>query len=221
MKRLPYIIMLLTITAATLTACHDEETYAEMKKKETRAIERFLEDNDVVGPIKVIKEADFLANDTLTDTLQNEFVLFEETGIYMQIISRGAGKSMVEMAKEQSADSTISKTILCRFVEYDIEDGEITNSNIYSSSTVDKMLCKYTHRSRTYTASFTYGYMLTHYGKSYVPRGWLKPLDYIRLTRNSGQIAKVRLIVPHQSGTENANNYVLPMYYEISYQLGI
>lgn len=220
MRKLLYpIIALLCIMAAT--ACHDEETYAEMKKKERQAIDRFLKDNDVVGPIEVISEEQFAAQDSLTDTVRNQFVLFDDDGIYMQIVNRGTGKTMAEMAKEQSTDSTISKTILCRFMEYDIKDGEITNTNLYSSSTVDKMLCKYSHRSRSYTASFTYGYMLSHYNKSYVPKGWLKPLEYVRLTRNSGRIAKVRLIVPHTSGTENASNYVLPMYYEISYQLGI
>lgn len=220
MRKLLYpIIALLCIMAAT--ACHDEETYAEMKKKERQAIDRFLKDNDVVGPIEVISEEQFAAQDSLTDTVRNQFVLFDDDGIYMQIVNRGTGKTMAEMAKEQSTDSTISKTLLCRFMEYDIKDGEITNTNLYSSSTVDKMLCKYSHRSRSYTASFTYGYMLSHYNKSYVPKGWLKPLEYVRLTRNSGRIAKVRLIVPHTSGTENASNYVLPMYYEISYQLGI
>ena len=220
MRKLLYpIIALLCIMAAT--ACHDEETYAEMKKKERLAIDKFLKDNDYVGPITVISEEQFEAQDSLTDTLKNEFVLFEEDGVYMQIINRGHGKTMIEMAKTQSSDSTISKTILCRFLEYDIEDGEMTNSNIYSSSTVDKILCKYSHRGRSYTASFTYGYMLNKYNSSFVPKAWLKPLDYIRLTRNSGQIAKVRLIVPHTSGTQNSSNYVLPMYYEISYQLGI
>ncbi|MBQ8676177.1 MAG: DUF4827 domain-containing protein [Bacteroidaceae bacterium] len=220
MRKLLYpIIALLCIMAAT--ACHDEETYAEMKKKERQAIDRFLKDNDVVGPIEVISEEQFAAQDSLTDTVRNQFVLFDDDGIYMQIVNRGTGKTMAEMAKEQSTDSTISKTILCRFMEYDIKDGEITNTNLYSSSTVDKMLCKYSHRSRSYTASFTYGYMLSHYNKSYVPKGWLKPLEYVRLTRNSGRIAKVKLIVPHTSGTENASNYVLTMYYEISYQLGI
>ena len=220
MRKLIYVIISLCCVMI-VAGCHDDETYAEMKKKEKRAIEKFLKDNDIVGPITVISEEQFAAQDSTTDTLRNEFVLFEEDGIYMQIISRGEGKTMVELAKEQSSDSTISKTILCRFLEYDIEDASIINTNLYSSSTVDKMLCKYVHRSRTYTASFTYGYMLNTYNSSYVPTGWLKPLNYIRLTRNSGRIAKVRIIVPHTSGTQNASNYVLPMYYELSYQLGI
>lgn len=201
-------------------SCRDEETYADMKKKEKKYINRFIADNDYVGPINVISEAQFYAQDSLTDTLKNEFVLFNEDGIYMQIVRKGEGQNMVEMAKEQSSDSTISKTILCRFFEYDIEDDAVTYSNIYAYTVVDKMLCKYTHRSKSYTASFTEGYMKSSYG-AVVPTGWLKPLEFIRLTRNAGRIAKVRLIVPHSSGTSNASGYVLPMYYEITYQLGI
>ncbi len=220
MKKIIYIIT--AIAAICLSfSCHDDESFAEMKKKEKRAIEKFLQDNEFGGPIKVISEEQFAAQDSTTDTLQNEYVLFEEDGIYMQVINRGTGKTFVEMAKEQSADSTISKTILCRFLEYDIKAGSITNTNLYSSSIVDKMLCKYTHRSLQYTASFTQGNMMSTYNSSYVPQGWLKPLPYIKLTRNSGKIAKVRLILPYSAGTQNAVNYVLPMFYEISYQLGI
>lgn len=205
----------------TLFSCDNGETYADMKEKEKKAIDRFIQYNEFTGPIKVISQEQFEAQDSTTNVDENEFVLFNEDGIYMQIVSRGEGKSLVEFAKEQSTDSTISKTILCRFLEYDIEAGEYTIENIYSSSIVDKMLVKYIHRSRRYQASFTEGKMVGKYKSSVVPQGWIKPLDYIRLTRNSGRIAKIRIIVPHSSGTANASGYVLPMYYEISYQLGI
>lgn len=200
-----------------LYSCDNGETYADMKEREKNAINRFIKDVD----IKVISQDQFFAQDSTTNVEENEFVLFNEDGIYMQIVERGAGKSMVEMAKEQSTDSTISKTILCRFVEYDIEGGDTITTNRYSSSIVDKMLVKYIHRSRRYQASFIEGKMVEKYKSSVVPQGWIKPLDYIRLTRNSGRIAKIRIIVPHSSGTSNASGYVLPMYYEISYQLGI
>lgn len=219
MKKLLYILLAVCCISSVFS-CRDEETYADMKNKEKNAIKKFLKDNDFVGPITEISEAQFYAQDSITDTLKNEFVLFKEDGIYMQIVNRGEGKSMIEMAKEQSSDSTISKTIICRFLEYDIEGGSITYSNIYSAAIIDKMLCTYTHFGRSYKASFTEGYMKNYY-ESAVPKGWIKPLDYIRLTRNAGRIAKVRLIVPHSSGTGNAQGYVLPMYYEISYQLGI
>ena len=198
-------------------SCDNGETYADMKEREKNAINRFIKDHD----IKVITQEQFLAQDSTTNLEENEFVLFNEDGIYMQIEARGEGKSMVEMAKEQSKDSTISKTILCRFFEYDIEGGDTITTNQYSSSIVDKMLVKYIHRSRRYQASFTEGKMVEKYRSSVVPQGWIKPFDYIRLTRNAGKIAKIRIIVPHSSGTSNASGYVLPMYYEISYQSAV
>ena len=221
MKKLVFVsvaILVVALSQLFLSACNDGETYAEMKNNEKKAINKFIKDNDLVGPIKVISESTFYAQDSITDTLSNEFVLFNEDGIYMQIVRKGEGQNMVEMAKEQS-DSTISKVLLCRFLEYDIENSDSTNSNFYSPSIVDKMLCTYKHQGRAYSASFTEGYMKVHYGGN-VPSGWLKPLDYIRLTRYAGRQAHVRLIVPHSSGTTNASNYVLPFYYDIYYELG-
>ncbi len=221
MKRFIYLLSAIIISLATAicsTSCNDGETYAEMRKKEKRAIARFLEDNDVCGKIKVITEEQFYANDTVTDTVANEYVLFNDDGIYMQLVRRGEGKSMKEMARE-NGDSTINRTILCRFLEYDIESGDSTYSNYYSESIVDKMLCNYNDKNHSFSASFTEGMMRSRYGSN-VPMGWIKPLTFVRLTRHAGRIAKVRLIVPHASGTTNASNYVLPCYYEITYQLG-
>lgn len=203
-----------------LFSCDDGETYADRKRKERGYINRFLKDNDLVGPIKVISESTFYAQDSTTDVSRNEFVHFNKDGVYMQIVRRGEGQSMMEMAKSDEAeDSTVTKTILCRFLEYDIQNGDTTRTNLNVEAIVDKMTCTYSQRGRSYQASFTEGRMLERYGQV-VPTGWLKPLDYVRLTRNAGRIAKVRIIVPHSSGTSNAANYVLPFYYEISYQLG-
>ena len=221
MKKLVFIsvaFFALVFSQVFFSSCNDNETYAERKDKEKKAVNRFIKDNDFVGPINVISESTFYAQDSLTDVSKNEFVLFNEDGIYMQIVRKGEGQNLVEMSKEQ-ADSTISKVILCRFMEYDIENSDSTHSNFFSPSIVDKMLCTYKHQGRSYTASFTEGYMKSVYGSN-VPSGWLKPLDFIRLTRYAGRQAFVRLIVPHSSGTTNAANYVLPFYYEIYYELG-
>ncbi|MBQ6749772.1 MAG: DUF4827 domain-containing protein [Bacteroidaceae bacterium] len=207
-----------SLSIFTTTSCNDGETYAEQKDKEKKAIRKFIESNDFVGTITPITEEQFYAQDSITDTTKNEFVLFNDDGIYMQIVRKGEGQTMVEMAKEMS-DSTVSKVLLCRFLEYDIESADTTYTNLYTPSIVDKMLCKYSHYSQSYTASFTEGRMLNSYNAT-VPQGWLKPLNFIRLTRDAGKIAKVRLIVPHSSGTTNASGYVLPFYYEITYQLG-
>lgn len=208
-----------SISMITATSCNDYETYAEQKDKEKEAIRKFLDDNDFVGKINVIDEAQFYAQDSTTNVDKNEFVLFNEDGIYMQIVNKGEGKNMIEFAKEMP-DSTVSKVLLCRFLEYDIENADTTRINLYTPTIVDKMLCTYSHFSRTYKASFTEGYMLNAVTNGTVPAGWKKPLDFIRLTRDTGKIAKVRIIVPHASGHDNAVNYVLPFYYEISFQLG-
>ena len=212
------VVLCCVSTVFSLYSCKDGETYAEMKDKEKDAINKFIKDNDLIGPIKKIDESTFYENDSTTDVSSNEFVLFNENGIYMQIVRKGEGSTMAELAEEQPTKTT-SKILLCRFMEYDIENADTTYTNFFSSAIVDKMLCTYNAQSRSYTASFTEGYMKQYYNSS-VPTGWLKPLDFIRLTRYAGKQAHIRMIVPHSSGTTNASQYVLPYYYEIFYQLG-
>ena len=72
-------------------SCNNGKTYAEMKEEERDAIKRFIELND----IKVIDEEQFAEQDSTTDVSANEYVLFEETGVYMQVIERGNGDAPV------------------------------------------------------------------------------------------------------------------------------
>ena len=135
MKKLVFVILVVMGFAgmAMLNSCNKGETYAEMKKKEKNAIEAFIKDNSLIGPIHVISESTFYAQDSLTDTKNNEFVLFQEDGIYMQIVRKGEGQTAVEMAKTFT-DSTLYTSVLCRFFEYDIEHASNTCSNIATSS---------------------------------------------------------------------------------------
>ncbi len=224
MKKLLYLVLAVcTVSTSVLTAtsCSDGETYAERKKKEERSIGQFLLDNDFVGKINTITEEQFFAQDSMTDVSKNEFVRFNQDGIYMQIVRKGEGPTMVELAKERK-DTTVTRPLLCKFLEYDIQgaDTTCTNLTIYKDMTskIDEMMCTYEHYSRSYTAWYTKGEMKEAYG-SVVPKGWLKPLDFIRLTKVDGEEAKVRLIVPHSSGTSNASGHVQPFYYEISYMI--
>lgn len=221
MRKILFAVATVAVMIASqfgMSSCKDGETYAEMKTKEKDAINDFIKHNTLIGPIKKIDESTFYEQDSTTNVEENEFVLFNETGIYMQIVRKGEGKSMAEMAEEQPTKTT-SKNILCRFMEYDIENSDTTYTNYYSSAIVDKFLCTYKANSRSYSASFTDGYMKMYYGSN-VPSGWLKPLDFIKLTRYAGKQAHIRMIVPHSSGTTNASSYVLPYYYEIYYELG-
>ena len=208
-------ISVLGVSQLFMSSCKDGETYAEMKEKEKNAINRFLKDNDLVGPIKVISESTFYEQDSTTNVDKNEFVLFNEDGIYMQIARVAEGPKLSELAKERP-NQVITKTIQSRFVEYDIENADTTYTNYYQSAIVDKFMCTYDAKARKYTASFTDGFMKLYYNSN-VPSGWIKPLDFIRLSPYAGKEAKVRIIIPHSSGTTNASNYVLPFYYEISY----
>ena len=208
-------------TSICIVGCKDGETYAERKKKEERSIGQFLQDNDFVGKINPITEEQFYAQDSMTDLSKNEFVRFNKDGIYMQIVNKGEGPTMVELAKGRK-DTTVTRPILCKFLEYDIQGGDTTLTNMTfnkdMTSKIDEMMCNYEHYSRSYSASFTKGEMKTTYG-SPVPAGWLKPLDFIRLTKVDGEEAKVRIIVPHTSGTNNASGHVQPFYYEITYMI--
>lgn len=220
-KKLCYSVLAacaVSISMFTTIGCNDGETYAEQKEKEKRYIAQFLQDNEFVGKINPITEEQFYAQDSTTDVSKNEFVLFDDDGIYMQIVRKGEGPTFVELAKER-ADSTVTRPLLCKFLEYNIEQGDTTAINWYLTSIEDKMMCTYSHYSRSYTAWYTYGVMYTTYKSSTVPKGWLKPLDFIRLTKKDGEGAMVRLIVPHTSGTSNASGQVLPCYYQITYQI--
>ena len=60
-------------------------------------------------------------------------------------------------------------------------------------------------------------------GSTTVPQGWLVPLTFINLGRYihaDDEIAKVRLIVPHDMGQAYATASVYPCLYDITYQRG-
>lgn len=205
------IVALLAIVA--IASCSNSETYADQKKKERSAINRYIADQK----INVISEATFYAQDSTTDVSKNQYVLFDNTGVYMQIERKGCGEKL---------KNGETATVLCRFNEYNIMEGDsalqLTNITQYSWL-VDKMTVKNT--SGTFTASFLSGesLMYSRYSSAAVPAGWLVPLTYINLGRpvnENDQVAKVRLIVPHTQGQSDASQNVYPCLYEITMQRG-
>ena len=184
-------------------SCDDYETYAEMKEREKAYINDFIREQG----IKVISKEAFEAKGCVTDTAQgkNEFVLFEDKGVYMQIVRKGEGRTM------ESGERSV---FMARYLEYNIEDGDTISGNLYAA-TPDYFICE--RNEDIFKASFTQGYMYSIYG-SVVPNGWLLPLSYIKPGRPNDKAAKVRLIVPHGQGTSTAAQYVYPTYYEITYE---
>ena len=206
------IVFILLITAITFASCNDSETYSDQKKKERSAINSWI----AKQKIEVISEKEFIGQNYTTDISKNEYVLFNNTGVYMQIIREGCGEKL------QDGETA---TILCRFTERNLltDSLQLSNDVLDFSASVDKMTVKNT--SGTFTASFIPGasVMYSFYQSASVPAGWLVPLTYIKVGRQSkpsDEIAKVKLIVPHTQGHQYASSGVYPCLYEITYQKG-
>ncbi len=211
MKKHLNILSLLAV-ALLLAACHDRETYADQKDRERDAINAFI----VKRGINPITEAQFEKQGFETHLDRNEYVLFDATGVYMQIERAGCGEKLKDGE---------TATVLCRFTEFNIlgDSVQLSNENLFYSSIVDKMDVR--DISGTFTASFDAASSLMYraYGSASVPQGWLVPLSYINLGRpqsESDQVAKVHLIVPHTQGQYYATTNVYPCFYTITYERG-
>ena len=197
----------------TLMSCDDTESYADQKKKERSAIRSYIAKEN----IKVITEKEFHAQDSTTDVSKNEYVLFETTGVYMQIIREGCGEKLKDGE---------TATVICRFKEWNLlTDSLQLANNIENSSLNFPDLMSVKNTSGTFKASFIQGssVMYSIYGSGSVTAGWLAPLSYIKIGRPAKpgeEIAKVKLIVPHTQGHQYASSGVYPCLYEITYQRG-
>ncbi len=193
MKKLTLLLALLFGLGFAFQSCDNTKTYAEMQEEEDDAIDAFLKEHN----IKVISQMEFFDNDSTTDVAQNEYVHLS-SDVYMQIVDKGS---------DNPADTVKNNDlILVRFLEYNIQDGDTTLSNLENPSVVDEF--KYTVTANSIAGLFTQGYMYASYG-SQVPAGWLVPFPYIR------DKAHVRLILPHKMGHSTAVQYVTPYYYDI------
>ncbi len=213
----------LALACAALSSCEEEQTYAEQKKAERRAISSFISkgtlqlDHELgdtllyVKPIKEISESQFADQDSTTNLATNEYVRLSSSGAYMQIVRKGTGKKIEDGDKMR---------ILVRFVEFNISGDSIQarNTNAYNIAMLDEMTVSRT--SGTLSGTFNQGLMKKLYSSSSVPEGWLIPLRYVNIGRQDspeGEIAKVRIIVPHSIGQTNAVSSVYPCFYELTY----
>ena len=217
------ILFLLGCVIMLVTSCSDTETYADKRKKEDAAISLFLQRKTKVSedlftkPISVISETDFEKAGYKTNVENNEFVLFESTGVYMQIVREGCGEKI---------ESGETASVLARFDEYNIlEDTlQLSNNNMTFQHIPEKM--SVTNSSGSFTGKFIEGnsIMYVAYSSTSVPGGWLVPFRYVKIGRQNtptDEIAKVRVIVPSAQGQMYASQSTYPCYYEITYQRGL
>ena len=184
-------------------------------------IERFISDSSFV----IIGEDQFKEQGEKT-VGDKQFVYLTKSGVYMQIVRQGCG----EVLRDGE-----TATVLCRFVESNLmlgadsvtltnispiyrNDGTVTNPDLI----VEKMIV--TNTQGTFNGIFDLtSLMYQNYQSQVVPQGWLVPFSYIKLGRPSkadDEIAKVRLIVPHDQGNLAASRNVVPFYYEITFERG-
>lgn len=220
MKKLFYLSALIYVLTLGLQSCNNGKTYAEMKEEEADAINKFILEND----IKVISEKEFIENDTIT--AENEFVLFDKSGVYMNIQYRGDGEILKE--GRYNISSRFIEICIKDVPDLDINAGDTLATNkYYPYATYSENFLLTVGSSGSYSASFTdmaQSAMYDAYKTSAVPNGWLVPFAYLKMksyisAAPSNKIARVRLIVPHSEGTSYATQYVYPCYYEITYDL--
>lgn len=219
------LLVALVALVGFCTSCDDDVTYADMLKSENKAIASFIkngckvmaEDGSTymlkVDPITTITEEEFYANDSTTDVSKNEYVLFANSGIYMQIVRKGTGSKLREGENAQ---------VICRFHEFNISKDSLQLSNRVAVYEQYPDVMTVSNNEGTFTASFISGLMANTYGSS-VPGGWLAPLPYINLGRQTSEddeIAKVRLIVPSSEGHSYASQGIYGCFYEITMQRG-
>ncbi|MCE2616204.1 MAG: DUF4827 domain-containing protein [Phocaeicola sp.] len=205
--KIAFLLVAAVIVGQAFTACRHTKTYAERKKDEREAINRFIDKNNIT----VISEEDYCAHDTMTDVLKNEFVLFKESGIYMQVINRG-GKEYLKDGRHE---------IIFRFNMSRIyENGTDSLWNTNLQGTPDPDVMTVTKSGTTYSGTFSRGELMNAWGESAVPTGLLSPFKYLKVGRLMGERGKVRLIVPHSESFMQIKRYVYPCYFEITYQLG-
>lgn len=210
-----YSLLLICIGMMAFSSCSDEETYADQVKRERSAVNAYVADSGV----HVISETQFREQNYTTDTTKNEFVLFESSGLYMQIVRKGTGEPIA---------SGKTARIICRYTERNLLTDSIQATNAdpsYPSLYRFQEIMNVTNNSGTFQGSFDQSTSLMYqfYGSTSIPSGWLAALPYVNIGRwdsPTAEIAKVRLIVPHDLGQTYAMQSVYPCLYDITFQRG-
>lgn len=207
------ILLVAFVGILAMISCNNNDSYADQLDRERNAINAYI----VKHGIKVISEDQFNNQGEITNVDKNEYVMFANTGVYMQIVDRGVGENI---KKGETA------TVLCRFDEYNIlrDTLQLSNNVLATSGVVDKM--SVTNTSGTFTAAFdpSSSVMAKAYNQNAVPTGWLVPMPYIKIGRiktATDKLARVRLIVPSSQGHQKASDGVYPCFYDITYGRGL
>ncbi|MBK5722021.1 DUF4827 family protein [Dysgonomonas sp. Marseille-P4677] len=187
MKKIISVIFALMGFAILFSACGGE-TYADKLKKETKAINRFIDANG----IKVLNE--YPSNNVFAE---NEYYKDANTGVYIRVINPGNDD---KPSREKKTDVYLRYENILNMLN---ENDTLATSNqqgVY-------MTFKY-GMSSTYTgasSSSLYGSQMYYF----LSQACVIPLDH-----GLGNNAEVSLIVPFASGSTYQQTAYVPLYYQ-------
>ncbi|MBB4035039.1 hypothetical protein GGR21_000928 [Dysgonomonas hofstadii] len=185
MRKIIVTIFALMGFAILFSACGGE-TYADKLKKESKAINRFIDDNG----IKVLY--------TYPDKHQfaeNEYYLEPSTGIYVHVIDSGI----------KDKPSKENKTQI--FLRYDAIYDMLENTDVSGSNFSGVAMSFEYGTSSTY---YSTDYSTTYTAQMYY---FLSQACVIPLELGLGKYAEVKLIVPFASGSTYQQSSYVPLYY--------
>ena len=156
MKKLGILFASVFLLGLVFQSCNNGKTYAEMKEEEREAIKRFIERED----INVISFEQFQEQDSTTNVDENQFVLFSETGVYMQIVEEGNGERLKDGRYEILVRYVEEQITSDRFfvLEYRLWVWEFSNglSGCYDADKKWKIFFSYIHlRYNVYSLGYT------------------------------------------------------------------
>lgn len=183
MKNFIGTIITLIGFAIVYTACGGD-TYADKLKKEEKAINRFIDQNE----IKVLSE--YPSDSVFAD---NEYYKDKTTGIYFQVTDRGNHE---RPSKEKRTTVYLRYDSIYNMLTNGVESVPNWNAEVPMSF--------------QYGVSSTYYNSTNAYSPSYylLSQGCVVPLDY-----NLGNGAEVKLIVPFENGSTAQQSSYKPLYF--------
>lgn len=183
MKNFIGAIIALIGFAVVFSACGGE-TYADKLKKEEKAINRFIDQNNIKVLYQYPEDGVFAENEYFKDAT---------TGIYIHVLDRGNDE---RPSKERKTDIYLRYDTIYNMLTNGVE----SNPNWNSDSPMNFR----------YGVSTTYYNSTNMYAASYylLSQGCVIPLDY-----DLGNNAQVKLIIPFENGSTSQQSAYKPLYF--------
>lgn len=198
MKRIHLFITLLIGLIVLLASCDSTETYADKLKNETKAIDRFIRDNNIEVIDHIEKGQKFGEKQFYKD----------ETGVYLRIID--SGNLDIMASEEEKTDVTVRFDAVLTVADSDT----LTYGNHSQIMDEFPMNFKYgdasTYRISSSTTSYYESFL-----SSFMSPGLALPLKYV------GHKGRVEMIIPFNVGSYNQayNSYIPYHYTEVEYKI--